>query len=75
MIRITLIKPLPLNSFAHVNVGECIGPVMNDFAFQKKAGMQAYVWHRPLPLPDFTDRLLVNAISKYDAIGHLRPQK
>lgn len=63
MIRITLIKPLPLKSFTHVNVSYCIGAVMNDFAFQNEAGMQANA------------RLLVNRVNKYDAIGYLRPQK
>lgn len=75
MIRITLIKPLPLNSFAGVNVSCGVGPVMNDFAFQKKIGMQADVWHRFLLLPGFIHRLLVNKVSKYDAKGLLRPQK
>lgn len=69
MIRITLIKPLPPESFADVSESCCIGAVMTDFAFQKKAGMQAEVWHRPFLLPGFIDRLLVNRVSKYDAIG------
>ncbi len=76
MIRITLIKPLPLTSFANVNVSWCIGgALMNNFAFQKEAGIQADVRQKSLLLPAFMHRLVVNRISKYDAIGHSGPRK
>lgn len=75
MIRITLIKPLPLISFCKTNGSYCIGIETDQYAFQKEAGIRMNIACQPIPAAAFEVRPAVSRAYKYDTKGLSGPPK
>ncbi len=75
MIRITCLKPLPLNSFSKINDSYGTDKRLDSYTFKKKVWVRINIACQPFLAAAPGSRPAVNGTYKYDAKGRLGPPK